>query len=197
MGAGMKPVVAGIVLCMLGGCSAIERSTAQEEARQLAWTGPGAGPCAFGGVTPRAENHCALVMYGSLGMLEAVNDKVRRKLGPVIACQDHVREAKRELARHRGIKTESLYSCPPATRASGECHVSLLVTTPEKEQFVLDNGVVVSDAMGVDGVASYALFTRAVDGVTWRGRQPTVPQIRKAIPGFEPATVVASRWSFR
>lgn len=45
----------------------------REEARQLSWQGPGAGPCAAGGVTPRAAEHCGWINYGDEGLMGAIN----------------------------------------------------------------------------------------------------------------------------
>lgn len=189
---GMTAVVALAAWTALSGCAAMERATLREEARQLAWTGPGAGPCVFGGVTPRAEDHCALVTQGAEGMLYAVNDKVRARLGAGAVCVDHVDHAQAELARHRTLRTARIFSCPLASRAKGECHVSLLVTTAGGERFVLDNGAVVTDAIGAGGVARFEDFERQVEGVYWVGFPPSARDLAAVEAGFKPGGAVAA-----
>jgi hypothetical protein len=153
---------------LLGGCAAMEqameKTTRRNEARQLAWTGPGIGPCAFGGVTPLADEHCAMLTWGPEGVLIAVNNKARARLGPGASAQAHVEQVSRILVRHEDLKSERLYSCAPDLAPGEDCHVSLLVTTADGERFVLDNGTVVGAAAAADGVATLAAFELMVDG---------------------------------
>jgi hypothetical protein len=73
-----KPIVAmTALLAALQGCA----STAELEARQLAWRGPSSGPCLFGGVTSRSVQHCARVDFGDEALMQAVNTQVLRWLG--------------------------------------------------------------------------------------------------------------------
>lgn len=189
----MKGLAAVAVLAMgavLSGCAAWERAAQREEARQLAWTGPGAGPCAWGGVTPRAEAHCAMVSFGGEGVLYAVNEKARARLGQAAACADHVELVERTLSRHlREFRTERIFSCPLESRARGECRVSLLVTTAEGDRYVLDNGAVVNGTVGVEGVARFADFARAVEDVYWLGFPPSAADLAAVNAGVKPEPI--------
>lgn len=160
-----------IASMLLVGCSAMERATLQEEARQLAWNGPGDGPCLFGGVTERAQEHCAFVTSGAEGVLIAISNRIRRHSGAG-TCLAYVEAFRRQMTRLKGYRTERVYTCPESS-PDGECHVSLAVTSPEGERYVVDNGAVVRDTIGVSGVASFAAFEEAVDGVMWVGKPPT------------------------
>lgn len=186
-------VIFAILPLVLGGCAALERSTLRTEARQLAWTGPGAGPCLFGGVTARADEHCARINFGVEGVLYAVNGQVRAQLGSDRNCERHVAAAQRALAHHADLRTEPVYSCPAGARARGECHVSLLVTTIQGERYVLDNGAVVRDTVGAHGVAAFTAFAGALDGIVWVGEPPSAQEVADAIPGFRPEGILSAR----
>lgn len=177
---------------LLGGCAAMERTEQRNEARQLAWTGPGMGPCAFGGVTERADEHCAMVSWGPEGVLHAVNSKVRARLPATANCVDHVEKVRQELARHTSMKAERIYSCPQATRSKNECHVSVLVTTADQTRFVLDNGSVVVDQIGADGVTTLAAFERQVEGAYWVGFPPSASDFAALEAGRKPAVIATS-----
>ena len=148
---------------LAGGCAT--------EASQLAWSGPGAGPCLFGGVTERAVDHCAQINFGVEGLLIAINDRTRARFSDGESTK-HVAALQRELAPHRDLRTEPIYTCGAASGGPGECHASLLVTKRDGERFVLDNGAVVNDTVGAGGVASFAAFEEAVGGVILAGRPP-------------------------
>jgi hypothetical protein len=182
----MRAISAWVAIVSLSGCAALDRHEQRVEQRQLAWTGPGAGPCAFGGVTEAADAHCALLNFGTEGILQAVNEKVGQRIGPDASCTMHAAAVQRELRRHRALSTTPVYTCPLASRADGACHVSVLVTDDDGEHYVVDNGAVVHGSIGAQGVAAYDDFRRAVDDVMWIGETPTVEQIAQAIPGFEP-----------
>lgn len=169
-----------IAAALLGGCAAMERATLREEARQLAWTGPGAGPCLFGGVTERAVEHCARINFGTRGLLVAVNERVRARLDGR-ECTEHVAALRVALARHKDLRTEPIYTCPAALGELDECHVSLLVTSRDGERFVLDDGAVVDGWVGVGGVASLAAFEAVVDNALWVGRPPTSGEVAAAM----------------
>jgi len=169
----------------VSGCAYMERQTALEEQRQLSWTGPGEGPCAFGGVTEAASAHCAMLAWGTEGVLEAVNEKVRG-FGVPMLCTSHVAAVESALLRHKELRTTPIYTCPAIARAQGQCHVSLEVTDRDGERYVVDNGAVVSGLVGSGGVASFNEFARAVDGIYWIGSPPSVEDIGHAIPGFKP-----------
>ena len=70
-----------------------------------------------------------------------------------------------------------MYSCPLAYRGRGECHVSLLVTTPHGERYVLDNGAVVNPMIGAQGVTDFESYGKAVQGVYWIGLPPTADDV--------------------
>lgn len=150
-------------------------SACADEARQLAWTGPGSGPCLFGGVTERADEHCAQINFGIEGVLAVINDRALARSGR--GGVSHVTALRRELAHRADLRAEPLYSCAAAFGESGECHVSLLVRTHDGRRFVLDDGAVVGDTVGAGGVASFAAFEEAVEGVMWVGRAPTSEEI--------------------
>lgn len=160
---------------VLGGLGLAD--SADTEAAQLAWNGPGMGPCAFGGVTPRAEDHCAQVRGGETAMLESVNARIRSGLSADASCQEHVEAARAALEADPALVTARLYSCPAASRRHGECHVSLLVTTADSRRLVLDNGAVIDAALGRDGVAPFEVFTRAAGGSYWLDFPPTAQDL--------------------
>lgn len=179
-------------IMLSSGCISMQEISQREEARQLAWTGPGAGPCLFGGATPRAAEHCAQVNFGVEGVLQAVNERVRSGLGSDADCKQHVAEVRRALARRTDLRTEPVYSCPIGGRARGECHVSLAVTTADGKRYVVDNGSAVGDTVGAGGVAEFAAYANGVEHVYWVGTPPTVQDVAARIPGFVPSTVIAS-----
>ena len=186
-----KLLIAVLAASLLPGCALYENSLRREEARQLSWTGPGAGPCAWGGVTERAQEHCAMIEWGPVGSLHAINEKTRARLGPNADCIEHVETVRAQLARHRGMTDELLFTCPIETRARNECHVSLLVTLADGERYVLDNGAVVTAALGLEGVATFENFARQVEGVYWLGFPPSARELAALDAGVKPATIAS------
>lgn len=160
-----KTAIAWLALATaLTGCAAMEGATRRNEARQLAWIGPGMGPCAFGGVTPRAAEHCALLDSGPEGVLMVVNEKVRARLGPGADPLAHVDEARRLLRRYDDLRTEPLYTCGPGAVSREACGVSLLVTAEDGERYVLDSGAVIGEMVSPEGVVPMMVFETFVHG---------------------------------
>ena len=148
-------------VALLPGCAAYDRALRGNEARQLAWFGPGLGPCAFGGVTEEADAHCARVTGGTESLLIAVNARVlARRQGADPAA--HIQAATRILARHDTLRLEHLLTCRAGDKAP--CAVSLLVTDDEGGRFVLDSGLVVKPGLSADGVATFAAFEQMYAG---------------------------------
>lgn len=146
---------------VLPGCAAYDRAMRANEARQLAWFGPGAGPCAFGGATEEADAHCALVTGGTETLLQAVNARIlARHQGADPAA--HVEAASQILARNGSLRLERLQTCRGGDKAP--CAVALLVTDGEGERFVLDSGLVVRPTLGLAGVATFAAFEEMYAG---------------------------------
>lgn len=183
-------VVAGILMAfLLGGCAAMEQANRRNEARQLAWTGPGAGPCAFGGVTPEADAHCGLVTSGPEGVLLAINGRVSRKLGPGADPGARIEAASRLLARHEDLRTERLYTCPRGAVDAAACRAVLLVTAADGERYVLDSGAVLGEQVAPDGVASFMAFELFVNGDYAVG----APPVRTLAGGRPDAAAPAAR----
>lgn len=191
----MTTFAAITAIALLNGCAAIERTTQREEARQLAWTGPGVGPCAFGGVTERADEHCMMISWGPEGVLHALNSKVRTGLPATADCADHVERVRTELARHANMKSERIYSCPLQSRARNECHVSVLVTLADGDRWVLDNGTVVSETVGLEGVATFDIFERQVEGAFWVGFPPSANDLAALEAGIKPGAATIAAFS--
>lgn len=160
------------MVALLGGCAAMEKSDRRIEARQLAWTGPGIGPCAFGGVTPLADAHCSMLNWGPEGVLTAINQKAIRRVGQGAGALAHVEEVSRILLRHEDMSAERLYTCRRDATSEADCHVSLLVTAVDGERFVVDSGRVVGQTMASHGVATFMVFELFVNGVYAVGTPP-------------------------
>lgn len=191
-----------IALAFLTGVLCSCASPADKEAQQLAWTGPGLGPCVFGGVTEQAEEHCALLRAGPVGQLRSVNTSVREQLDAHASCQEHVEAVREALAGQAKLKTERLYTCPRAVRGRDECHVSVLVTLDSGARYVLDNGAVITDVVGQAAVTDFDAFSREVDGVYWLGFPPSAedfaaldrpPEIARACPDYGCLTALPHR----
>jgi len=133
---------------------------------------PSSGPCAFGGVTPRAAAHCAMVESGPEGVLTAVNEKVRSRLGPGADSRTHVAQASRLLRRHGDLRTERLYTCRPGAVRRDDCQESLLVTAADGERYVLDGGAVIGEAIAPEGVVPMIVFETFVQGAYAVGEPP-------------------------
>lgn len=66
-------------------------------------------------------------------------------------CEGYVASVRETVSDE--FMVEDIYSCPDASKTlQGTCHVSALVTTPQKVQYVLDNGAV--ELFGGFGIAS-------------------------------------------
>lgn len=94
---------------LLASCAGVGGAVQREEARQLAWTGAGPGPCLFDGVSERADRHCAVVNFGTEGVLMAVNDRAQGGVERV-SCEEHVRAVHRELETLGVSSIGSLFS---------------------------------------------------------------------------------------
>ena len=115
-------------------------------------------------------------------VLEAVNDSVIGKLGEGVLCTAHVDAAAVAVSQLPGYDSIPVYSCPKSARAQGVCHVSLLVTAPDGVRYVLDNGSVIDDAVGLSHVARFEDYSERVDGVYWIGLAPDMGQVLAVAP---------------
>jgi hypothetical protein len=159
----------GVLLLSLGGCA----STAQTEALQLAYSGDGPNPCLFGGVSERANQHCAAVKSGSSGLLMAINHRALLNLSEDPAdhpCQIHVARLEKALQEHPQYSAQRIYSCPD--NAAGMCHVSLLVSDPSGELYVMDNGAVLDPALYSSSVASLDEYAGQLNNIYWLNYLP-------------------------
>jgi len=173
------------LLAALQGCA----STAELEARQLAWRGPSSGPCLFGGVTSRSVQHCARVDFGDEALMQAVNTQVLRDLGRRPRCTAHAAAAQQALRNHPEVRTQLVYSCPSGDE---RCHVSLLARGADGRSYVLDNGSVLAREPG--HVGSFEAYAQAVGQRYWLGRPPTLAEARGIDELFAGLTLsVASR----
>jgi hypothetical protein len=142
--------------CLLGGCA----TTGEIEKRQLAYDGTGSNPCLWGGVTEKADAHCAEVRCGTIGYLTAINSHARRALPEAegsAPCQVHVARLQAALSERSDLRSQAVYSCPP--QLSGQCHLSLLVTDASGAQYVLDNGAVFGEAQAASGVGTLQRYS--------------------------------------
>lgn len=163
-----KPIAAmTALLTALQGCA----STAELEARQLAWRGPSPGPCLFGGVSPPSVQHCVRLGFGDEALMQAVNVQVLRDLGRRPRCTVHASAVQRALQAYPEMRTEMVYSCPGG---ADRCHVSLLVQAADGRRYVLDNGSVFPREPA--HVGSFEAYAQAVDRRYWIGRPPTTAQ---------------------
>jgi len=143
------------------------------EGEQLSWNGPGAGPCLFGGVSERTVEHCARVTLGAEAMLTSINSKALALLPEDAKCTEHVQKARELLKEHSDVQTQLVYSCPQGQADRSVCHVSVLATTADGRQYVLDNGAAVPAA--ASHVASLDEFRNEV-GQYWVDQPPTMAQ---------------------
>jgi hypothetical protein len=145
-----------LVHSVLVGCATVD----EIETRQLAYRGEGDNPCRWGGVSERADAHCAELRWGIKGYLTAINDHARRHLpdaADASPCMEHVARLQSVLAGRHDLTSEMLFSCPP-DRGDGRCHVSLLVTDRQQRQYVLDNGAVFGGTQAPGAVGSLVEF---------------------------------------
>lgn len=164
-------LIFGAVLA--AGCA----STADTEARQLAYRGDGGlmgNPCRFGGVTARAQAHCDSVEFGTEGTLISANSSVIAALPRGADCKEHVARLTTRLAAYPELKVEPVYSCPNGGGAKGICHVSALVTDKLGAKYVVDNGAVLG--FGYAGVARMDQYVAEVGGEYWVNQAPTQAQ---------------------
>ena len=126
-----------------------------------------------------------------LAQLQSLNEFALAQAGEGL-CTEHVAAATDLVARLDGYDSLPIYSCPRRARAQGVCHVALLVTAPDGARWVLDNGSVADDALGVSHVASFADYAERLGNVYWIGLAPDWDDIRAAVPDFprEPSDTV-------
>lgn len=144
----------------LQGCATV----AEVEVQQLSYQGTGKNHCFWGGVTEKAEAHCAEVRWGVEGYLMAVNKAATKDLAAsedANPCQAHVARLQEVLKDRADLSTQVVYTCP---KDLPDCHVSLLVTDAGGNNYVLDNGAVMRDTDSVAGVGSLQQFAALVDG---------------------------------
>lgn len=165
----MKNLMLLILLSLsLQGCA----SLAEMEARQLAYDGSGRNPCLWGGVTEKADAHCAEVRWGLQGYLIALNGRASQHLPTAVdaaPCVEHVQRLEQTLAARTDLHSERIYSCPNYA-VDGTCHVSLVVTDARGERYVLDNGAVLKDSSSQEGVGSFETFVALTGGEYWMGK---------------------------
>lgn len=162
-----------LIMCaaVIQGCV----STAEMEARQLAYSGAGPNPCLWGGVTERASQHCAEVSWGTEALLIAANREAMRDLPQSDddkPCQIHVQRLEKALMSVDGLTARRLYSCPDNRNSGAVCHVSLMVTEKAGRKFILDNGAVLPRTIFPDGVSSmeqYVSHALVVDEINITG----------------------------
>ena len=162
-------LAAVLALAMLQGCA----STAEVEQRQLAYDGHGSNPCLFGGVTAAANAHCQQVRWGGEGLLMAINNQALRGLSRDNAdhpCQEHVARVEAALRSQAGYSSQRIYSCPDGS--SDNCHVSLLVSAPDQQMYVVDNGAVLSGEHFRASVAHLDDYAAQLDNIYWVGSLP-------------------------
>jgi len=166
---GTRIIVIATLALLMQGCA----SLAPTEAEQLSWNGPGTGPCLFGGVSNRAVEHCARVTLGEEALMASVNSQALAMLPANAKCTDHVQAARVLLQEYSDVQTRLVYSCPPGQADRSVCHVSVLATTADGRQYVLDNGAAVPAA--ASHVASLDEYQREV-GQYWVDQPPTMAQ---------------------
>ncbi|MBI2383307.1 MAG: hypothetical protein HYV18_04470 [Gammaproteobacteria bacterium] len=163
---------------LMSACAGLEPT----EEEQLAYRGgaaPSGNPCLFGGVTPRAVQHCATVNFGVEGFLGALNRQVLDALPARADCEEHAAEVVRQLASYRDYRAERVYSCPRYVQAGDSCHVSVLVAAPDGARYVLDNGAVLANELG-SHTGRFESFAQAV-GRYWIGIAPSQTEISTAL----------------
>jgi hypothetical protein len=163
-------LVVGMMALLLPACA----STSEIEAKQLAWKGPSAGPCLFGGVTSRSVQHCVQVSFGNEALLQSINAEVLQESGTRSRCTQHVAAVERRLKAYPGFKLQKIYSCPSGPDPTRPCHVSLMVSDIRNHRYVVDNGSVLRRDPG--HVGTFRDFARAVDQRYWVGRPPSVAE---------------------
>ncbi|HVT34297.1 MAG TPA: hypothetical protein VHE37_01835, partial [Nevskiaceae bacterium] len=107
------------------------------------------------------------------GVLMAINNNALRGLSRDNAdhpCQEHVARVEAALADHPGYHSQRVYSCPDG--GSDACHVSLLVTAPDQQTYVVDNGAVLDDAHFRASVAHLDEYAAQLDNIYWIGALP-------------------------
>lgn len=154
-------LAAAVAVLALQACA----STSALELQQLAYQGEGPNPCAWGGVSAQAEAHCSQLRWGTRGYLMALNERATQGLpgyDGATPCQEHVARLEIMLAERHELSVARIFSCPPS--ADGSCHLSLLVTDAQGDQFVLDNGAVIRNGHGAQGVGTLAEFAQLTHG---------------------------------
>lgn len=104
-------------------------------------------PAAFGGVDRESDMHALSVNFGDEGLLMSINQQAIRQArakGRIGDCEDHYQTVARLLAEHEGYSVMPIYSAPTSDLYGVVIHVSSLVTAPTGEQWVLDNGTILS-----------------------------------------------------
>lgn len=142
------------VLAQLQGCAILNPS----ESDQLAYRGTGPNVCMLGGVTAKANEHCAHVLQGVEARLILLNTRLMmaaKGQGSEQDCQTHYLSVMSALADERNLLVSTLYSCP---KNSKDCHVSARVQDRYGKTYVLDNGAVLNPAIFPGSVSSVEDF---------------------------------------
>lgn len=171
----MWGMMAVAMLVAAGGCATPGSSNEIDRRFEAGWR-PSKTYCLFGGETPKVNAYCALQNFGYEGYLAAINQQALLSLPEGAHCREHTAAVAALLKDQPDLRSQMIYSCPKGVGPGVPCHVSILATTPDGRQWVLDNGAIVNATVGVSGVVAMRDFAAEVQQAYWVDRPPTMMQ---------------------